>query len=73
MGGAGELIFHWYPCPTPLEQKLAFNFCAFHVLARIWMESVGQVGKKIQHDDVDTIRKYVQYMMLIKSLDSCLE
>ena len=29
----------------------------------------GTSWEKIKHDHVDTIRKYVQYMMLTKSLD----
>lgn len=50
--------------PVPLQQKKMFNFCAFHVLAWIYMEATGQTMSKMSHPDVDIVREYVQYMML---------
>ena len=53
---------------TPLEQRLSLNFCAFHVLIRVWMYASRQVDTKITYGDIETIRKYVQYMLLSRSL-----
>ena len=53
---------------TPLEQRLSCNFCAFHVLMRVWMYASRQVDTKITYRDIETMRKYVQYMLLSGSL-----
>ena len=69
MGGVGESIsFKPLDQTTPLEQRHSHNFCGFHVLMRIWMESTGQKEKKIKHYTVDLIRRYVQYMILSKEV-----
>lgn len=68
MGGLGELFVTKVFQPIPLEQKLGFNFCGFHVLLRVWMEATKQVTKKIQHTHVESVRRYVQYMLLSKSI-----
>jgi len=69
MTGLGGLDIIWIATPVPLEQKLLYNFCAFHVLTRVWMESTRQVGKKITHEHVSMMRRYVQYMILTKNKD----
>ena len=53
---------------VPIEQRGAFNFCGFHVLARVWMAATNQSAKWLQHAHVDTIRKYIQYMTLSKEI-----
>lgn len=56
----------------PLQQRNDSNMCGFHVLTRIWMESTGQVGRKIAWGTVDAVRKYVQFMILSKKVGNVL-
>ena len=53
---------------VPVEQRGAFNFCGFHVLARVWMAATNQSGKWLTHGHVDTMRRYIQYMTLSKTI-----
>ena len=55
---------------VPVEQRGAFHFCGFHVLARVWMAATNQSAKWLQHSHVDTLRRYIQYMTLTKAIMS---
>ena len=52
----------------PLEQWHILNFCGYHVIARVWMFSTGQVKKQLRHCDVDVIQKFIQFMVLSKEM-----
>ena len=52
----------------PLAQRKGFCTCGFHVLTRIWMESTGQIGRKITWGTIETVRRYVQFMILSKKI-----
>ena len=54
---------------VPIEQRRAFNFCGFHVLARVWMAANNQSAKWLEHSHVDTMRRYIQYMTLSKKIE----
>ena len=53
---------------VPVEQRGAYNFCGFHVLARVWMAATNQSHKWLHIKHVDTIRRYIQYMTLSKEI-----
>ena len=54
--------------PVPLQQHRAYNFCGFHVLTWVWLEATTQTEGQCTHDDVDKVRKYIQYMLLSKDM-----
>ena len=54
---------------VPAEQRGAYHFCGFHVLARVWMAATNQSHKSLQcSPHVDTMRRYIQYMTLSKEI-----
>lgn len=53
---------------VPIEQRKLYCFCAFHVVARVWMAATGQTAKSLEHAHVDTMRRYIQYMTLSKEI-----
>ena len=51
----------------PLTQRPGFNFCGFHVLARVWLAVTDQENDGLTHADITTIRDFCSYLLLSKS------
>ena len=52
----------------PIQQRNLYCFCGFHVIARVWMAATEQTAKKLEYNQVDDLRRYIQYMILSKDV-----
>ena len=68
MGGLGDLDITTVTDSEaiPLQQRNTHNLCGYHVIARVWMLSTDQQKKRLCHRHIDTIQRYIQYIVLTK-------
>jgi len=56
----------------PLTQRSSCFYCAFHVIARVWLLATGQpLCAKLDESDIAAVRKYCQYLIASKNESVC--